>query len=511
LTLAATIEFLPFKRGELPRQLGLVPPPFSTAENAFRQLGYIESFLNDLPAPWTCQSIAIESHYVDKDYMEDHGVFYAKSFAQYPNHCQRVHFFSVPEGELSKRFDELVRVAPGEVYVSACKAFSDQAYLGFCVIKPLSGSPVGRTVLRLDGIRSSAKVKGLQRKYQSHICGVELTIHGLAFQQQDVAVAACATTAIWSSLQKARDHEDFGAATPAQITMLGARNAMPFGRAMPNEGLSLDQMCQAIQAVGIAPVLMKGVDCDHARGILHTCTRSEQAAILILEQPNSETGHAVCLAGIELDPSIKAPLSRYVSDRASQTRAVLVHDDRYGPYIRATLDGQNHKRGPILNLWIPQGPIPSAEQWILTQVLVPTHSKIRISPALLRKLTLQAVVHLQACAGIAPSANPPTNTAEVEFDCWFARAHRYIQSHLKTVLVDGSILGTRISREVALSRYIGVISLRPQYAGEIQILVDTTSTGRNPNFLAVVAAASDDETRKLVTQLSARCQCRPVA
>jgi hypothetical protein len=44
--------------------------------------------------------------------------------------------------------------------------------------------------------------------------------------------------------------EEIAAATPAQITNMAVRNILPHGRALPQEGLSVDQMCQAIRVFG---------------------------------------------------------------------------------------------------------------------------------------------------------------------------------------------------------------------------------------------------------------------
>jgi len=132
-------------------------------------------------------------------------------------------------------------------YRNACAEFSRTSYLGFGVIKPLGGTPVGRTMLAAfdpgsgDGFHYRFDCTC---EYQAHLLGAELTVRGLGFQQQDVGVSACATTALWSAMQKVRDFEDIGTATPAQITTLASQYALPFGRSMPSEeALSIEQKC----------------------------------------------------------------------------------------------------------------------------------------------------------------------------------------------------------------------------------------------------------------------------
>lgn len=216
-------------------------PPFTNPDNALRQLRYVERYAQEL----ACQSVVIEQRYVDRDYMEDHSVFYSKSLYPYPNVCRRVHFFKLPAADVPARLREVISAgrAGGEAeFREQAQRLSEEAYLGFCVLRPLPGCPVGRTVMRCypeiptKQEDQTRRLFGGARRYAAHLLGVELTVRGLAFQQQDVGVSACATTAIWSALQKVRDHEDVSAATPAQITLLASKHSLPFGRSMPSEG-----------------------------------------------------------------------------------------------------------------------------------------------------------------------------------------------------------------------------------------------------------------------------------
>jgi hypothetical protein len=187
-----------------------------------------------------------------------------------------------------------------EAFLEAAAEFSNSAYLGFTVIKPLAGSPVGRTVLKTYPDQTDDAQQRMftcVRRYSVHVNGVPLHVEGLPFQQQDVGVSACATTAIWSSIQKARDQEELPAATPAQITTLASRYALPFGRAFPaDEGLSIDQMCQAVQGLGLSPHLYAATDFETTRNYIDTALRSEMSPVLILRDAQ-EVHHAVAAVG----------------------------------------------------------------------------------------------------------------------------------------------------------------------------------------------------------------------
>jgi hypothetical protein len=170
------------------------------------------------------------------------------------------------------------------------------------VIKPLPGTPVGRTVLHTypgDPIGADYRRQfDPIRSYTVHLLGTDLRIRGLGFQQQDQGVSACATTAIWSALQKLRDFEDVVSATPAQITANASRFSLQFGRSLPSEGLSLDQMCQGIHALGISPNLVRVESFDQARSIIYSAAISGISPILIIH--NKGRGHAVAAAGVKL-------------------------------------------------------------------------------------------------------------------------------------------------------------------------------------------------------------------
>lgn len=342
------IEFLDFTEGKITEILNLHNPPF-LRDNPFRQLDYIEQYVREIQ----CKTIVIEEHYIDRDYMEDHSVFYSRNLFPVSNSCRRAHFFSLTKQEVQSQFSSLVSVGISsgeETYRTACADFSKD-YLGFTVIKPLEGSPVGRTVLRCykrEAPGNFIRNFNCTLDYKTHLAGVELTVRGLAFQQQDVGVSACATTALWSALHKAGDFEKITPSTPAQITLLASQHALPYGRPMPSEGLSVDQMCQAAQSLGVPPNLFREAKFTTARGHLYSTLRSGFAPVLILhkEQGSSpDLYHAVAVAGMKMkenhECSIVAPDT---DDVAGDMIAIYMHDDRVGPYLRADLGPSDTKR-----------------------------------------------------------------------------------------------------------------------------------------------------------------------
>jgi len=185
-------------------------------------------------------------------------------------------------------FSSTARSQVGSEHAERCKHFQWDA------LSRLHGnSPASRLTGWADGFanprprekkRRLAAGDACTREYQVHLLGAELTVRGLAFQQQDVGVSACATIALWSALHRVRETEDIASATPAQITGLASKFRLPYGRSMPSEGLDVEQMCLAVQAIGVSPYLSRVEKFPGARSLLYSATRSGMPAILIIEQ-----------------------------------------------------------------------------------------------------------------------------------------------------------------------------------------------------------------------------------
>ena len=520
------VDWHPFGGISLVDRLQLRAPPFTSAREAFRQLRYVADYAADLK----CKTIAIESHYIDRDYMEDHSVFYSKTLFSYKNSCRRIHFFSLPEDEVENALNAIVEAAIHEgpdVYRRKCKQLSDNAYLGFAVVKPLDGSPVGRTVLRCHSEVPDDPQKRSQfrrnfscaRTYRAHLYGVELSVRGLAFQQQDIGVSACATTAVWSALQKAGDHEEISAATPAQITTLAARYSLPFGRSMPSEGLNVDQMCQAIQACGLAPNLFRVGEANVGRAFLYSALKSAFAPVLLLE--SSGRRHAVAVVGMKTALlHTRKELATNIDDSANDLIELYIHDDRFGPYLRAELATKDiAQKGPpqkqLLELTIPHRQTGSLnsdkEAWQITHVLVPMHGKIRLSFSGLRFVALRvasAALRYRVAFEIAPSLIPdPTIT----IDTWIIRAHKYIESLILDQQAAVAGRASKISTTISLARYVGVVRLVASYFDPIDVIVDSTNTLRNAHCLGVlVAGSSTGHTALIAEHLGQALNCPTV-
>ena len=291
-------------------------------------------------------------------------------------------------------------------------------------------------------------------------------------------------------------------ATPAQITMRASQYALPFGRAMPSDGLSLDQMCQAVRSLGFAPNLFRAGSFEVSRGLLYSAVLSGISPVLIIELL-SQGGirHAVAVAGMKVDQSSRA--RNRVDDQARQLAGLYVHDDRAGPYLRAEI---RRSSKDLLLLHIPHR-FGDPEDWLLTHILIPMHNKIRLSFAELGRAAIKVVTEIHIYRESVLEA--PRTT--VSWQSWINRPQSYVESMLAGDHGGNHKLVEKLCSSVPFSRYLGIVEVEANDFDPIHIILDTTSTERNLNCLAVVQTSnSRGNTERIAKELSKLYECHHI-
>ena len=513
------LKFSDFASQPLEELLSLQPPPFIPSE-PFQQLQYIYDYVGQLG----CKTIILEPHYIDRHYIEDHSVLYSRNFTSPENYCRRLHFFSTSETELKSEINKLLSEARRNSiaeYKKACADLSARSYLGFCVIKPLDGTPVGRTVLRgNEGVSVPLQAAyPSTRFYTAHLAGCELRVKGLAFQQQDVGVSACATTALWSSLQQTREFEEIRPATPAQITSTASQYLLPDGKPIPSEGLSVEQMCQATQSLGVPPNLIRVLNgFENARAHLHSATLSGFAPVIIMQHKDKpQRRHAVTVTGVQIDPNYDPygdPSGLIDRDLSAQLRGIYIHDDRIGPYVEAEIFSGQTSAATVIgqSLFLRfDSRVESRQEWLVTHLLIPMHAKIRLSFAGIRRIAHLIIRECGIQLRHLVAASKPEDFPRLVFETRIERSTRYIENLVFDQSIETESVAT-LASTVPLSRYVGVIKIQSAVTGSFEILVDTTSTIRNINYLALVVKGDLAEYGKQITEaLATECRCQIIS
>ena len=216
------------------------------------QVRYLESYLRKHEEP--ARTLVVEWPYVDRHYLEEYSGYYATELRPPSTKTTRLHVFSRDFEQ--DDFDAWLNLAATAGPESA-EAQMQPSYMGFIVVRPIPGAPIGRTVLAPYAEKNGRVLVPAETEHRIHLCGLDLKVRGVPFQQQDQAVGACATTALWSALARVMRADGARAVTPLAVTS-AATQRIEAGRAFPAiSGLELPQMLDAIRAFGYSPHLFE--------------------------------------------------------------------------------------------------------------------------------------------------------------------------------------------------------------------------------------------------------------
>jgi hypothetical protein len=195
---------------------------------------YFEEYFRKLGAA----TMVIEREYVDRDYLEDYSAYYVRCFPGYKRFCTRLHFFSAPFTEAD--LDALLRLDGSGVSEKTLR----DTYLGFIVVKPLPETVIGRTCLATYPPDAGRRQYPIIQDVDASLFGIPLRVRSLPFQEQDQAVAACATSALWSVFHGTGRLFQHPIPSPVEITN-AAMEQRPLER-FTTRGLNMAQMARAI-------------------------------------------------------------------------------------------------------------------------------------------------------------------------------------------------------------------------------------------------------------------------
>lgn len=330
------------------------------------------------------KTIVIEDEYISKDFLHDYASYYSLCFEPYSKNCKRVHFFN-NQFEREELVEKLIDRQ------NANEEFWEH-YLGFIVVKPIPVTVIGFTVLKTYS--SSTTFNGRNfwgvRDYIIHFYGTEIKIKSLAFQEQDSVLAACATTAIWSMLNKAALDYHTILKSPSQITK-DADNVSPDGsRLFPNKGLNLLQICQAIFNSGLvsevkqpdftvfdqdSKPVAKLISNSYLKKILNAYSPIGIPIILVVSVPNGGNNglHAIAVSGFKQTAPQLIPPQPEISWLSENIEKFYAHDDQWGPFARIDFNGDIELQTPWTKSDSRKRPTH------VTNIVVSVYPKIRIS------------------------------------------------------------------------------------------------------------------------------------
>ncbi len=330
----------------------------------------------------------VEPHYVDRHYLADYQTYYSRSFTPHKSHCARLHFFSIPPSRLDS---VLAPAYEGNRKRQSAERHLTKAYLGFVVARPLPGARVGRTILQRYPGGCGRRIE-VVRPYVVNVAGLQLELHGLAYQEQDQGAAVCASTALWSALQRVAYVSGNRTPTPSAVTR-AAGSPLP-----ASYGLTDVQMADALAALDYTADSFEPAE-NRAlfRAQLVTCLESQLPVVLFLSR-DQETGagklpvgHAVTITGFRVPRNVvgvptSLPDVAPLPLRAGSLRTIYVHDDNLGSHAHYELldvDERDDRGNPRMKLYRGRTNRPNPawwkpDYWNVEGALVPKYNKMRL-------------------------------------------------------------------------------------------------------------------------------------
>lgn len=315
---------------------------------------YLESYFREIKV----KTIVYEFDYNDREYIQDFAHHYCRSFRDYSKKCVRLHFFTteIPKDEFIDFLKTYIPLKNGTKNDNPYYDF----YAGFTVLRPIA--LFGRTCLKTyppekdDGTRYYPTTK----EYKIHLFGIEFSVRSVAFQEQDKAVAACATTGLWVAFQKTSQLFEHVVPTPFDITLNASKYMMPSNsKQVPYEqGLHPYQMTYAITQQGLQPLVTNPYTTSYSKAQIYAYLKCEIPVILgvslfekkstQLKKPAIIGKHAITALGYDRISNWKPkpfirPVKRDSKNKkdfylvSSSIQEIYVHDDQnFSLYFDAT-------------------------------------------------------------------------------------------------------------------------------------------------------------------------------
>ena len=396
------------------------------------------------------QMAVIEYRYIDPDYRSEHSRFYSITFRRYPSVAHRLHFFSVPPPDELQGADQPLDFEP-----------LAEHYLGFVVLRPLSGARVGRVALAPPS-EYAADVTCLTGE-RANVFGARMSVRSSPFMAQDAQLGVCAHMALWvvahhHHLAFGRERRTSGEIADRIPSDLG------LGRPAPSSGLTVDQLAAGCRSLGLPALVYKcrdpAVDLPSGEQIPGIVCRYLNSGMPVVVAAGGH--HAFTLVGY-----------RRVRAGTPDERIHFVRqDDEVGPY-QVVEDYSHDQHGR----W----------EWLI----VPLPQKVFLPGEVAESLGREQLLDTVRSSGDAARAFADEVDAEprkISFRSTVVRSNRF-----KETLFDRGFQPeiAALYRRMPLPRWVWVIEAirkdersRREPAVIAEALVDATDHSRDPHVLA---------------------------
>lgn len=249
------------------------------------------------------KAVVVERRYIDADWRSLHAEFYGSTFQRFPSVCHRLHFFTTPVDPSFSDLDDL-----------------QDHYVGYTVLRPLSNSPVGRTMIRRPP--SMTKAVAVECTEEVHLFGATLSVSSMPFISQDFQYMRCGHAALWMVLRHAHFQHGLPQRLPKAIHEACTYGYMA-GRQIPSSGLTPPQLLAGPTRLGLS---MARLNVSHNAGP---------------DDPLALYPSLCRYINSQLPPIVLSPTHAWVvvawsaeSSPGHSGMTLWRHDDLGGPYLR---------------------------------------------------------------------------------------------------------------------------------------------------------------------------------
>lgn len=271
-----------------------------------------------------CKTVIVENEYFDREFSSCYGRFYYHLFQNISKKCKRLHFFAEPVHQ-----SDLLDLE------------GKDSYLGFVVLRPISATPIGRTVLTPQVKPKDEEFILTQTMYGVNLSGSRLFAKGMPFIQQDGRVAACASAALWMATDYLSAKYKIVGKSSIEITELATGYDFSKSRSTPGRGLTIPQMLTALNGMGYSPQLYDHPWTKEAKQTIYRCVESRIPALLALSF--KEGHHSIVTIGHTFhSPATPELNTEQITggqqftyyDNVQWLPEFIIHDDQGGLYGR---------------------------------------------------------------------------------------------------------------------------------------------------------------------------------
>ena len=441
------------------------------------------------------RTIVIEPEYVDRDFLDDHADYYVRCFHPYRRYCARLHFFESQFDQHS--FQRLLEGDPGGPITQTALQMNN--YLGFIIVKPLPEAIIGRSCLKHYPPDGGRRYFPTARTYSASLCGLKLEVETVAFQEQDTVAAACATSALWSAFHCTGRLFQHEIPTPISITRRATEKVPVYTRAVPSEGLALEQMAAAVRGVGLEPLLFNvEVDPVLLPWLAYAYIKAKIPCLMICSlhdcsssSPDRLGLHAVTLTGFSLGrPNCPPVGGTGFPLRASRIDELYAHDDQVGPFARMVFDGCQRNSDSLSTSWRS----PSSGRYDVRacpqSLLVPLYHKIRISYREVLDQIIDLDASIRALDKEVKQSNRKMGWGEFEWDLYLCTANDFKASLFSEKAgLSGPYRRSILERHLPRFLWLGkaLSGNRPV----LEFLFDATGIARGKYLIMTIAYDAD--------------------